>query len=149
MFLIVSDSQTGPGSAEGPLPNGDSAQAVVRCAEQLLEEGDVRGARKVIVEALDAGGSRADLLWTLADVEFADDDFGAGRSQLIAAVDASGRDAAATGRQIRVLYFNGMWREALLGVEGIPASLRDDPLVRAEVGGFYQGCGCYAHAADG
>jgi|SRR5215475_3095158 len=149
MFLVVSDLQTGLGAAEGSLSNSDPAQAVVRRAEELLDEGDVCTARKMIVEALDAGESHADLLWALADVEFADGNLGAGSNGLTAAVDATGRDAAATGRQIRVLYLNDMWREALLAAERISASLRDDPLVRAEVGRFYQGCGCYAHAADG
>jgi hypothetical protein len=144
--LVVSDVPVGVGPAKAMQPlYGNS----VRCAEELLEDGDARAARQVVEEALNAGGSHSDLLWVLADVEFADGDLMAGRSRLDEAADACGRDAAATGRQIRVLYRNGLWREALFAVESIPADLREDPSVRTEVGGFYRGCGCYAHATDG
>jgi hypothetical protein len=96
MFLIVSDLRTGASSPEGSLPHSDSAEAAVRHAEELLADGDVRAARKVIAGALDAGESHPDLLWALADVEFAHGDLVAGSSRLIAAVDASGRDAVDT-----------------------------------------------------
>ena len=142
----MSDVPVGAGPAEAVQPLCGNS---VRCAEELLEDGDARAAREVVEEALNAGGSHADLLWVLADVEFADGDLMAGRSRLGEAADACGRDAAATGRQIRVLYQNGLWREALAAVEDIPADLHGDPSVRAEVGGFYRGCGCYAHATDG
>ena len=148
--MVVSDVRVGAEPAEARQPlSSNSVQAAVRCAEELLEDRDARAARQVIEEALAAGGSHADLLWVLADVDFADGALMAGRSRLEEAANSCGRDAAATGRQIRVLYRHGMWREALLAVENIPAGVREDPLVRAEIGNFYRGCGCYAHATDG
>ena len=126
----------------------DSLSSAVQRAAELLDDGDVREARELITEALDAGGTRAVLLWTLADVEFADDDLVAGQVLLAEAVEESGQDAAAVARRIHVLNRNGLWRDVLLTVEEIPADLRHDPLVRTETGDFYRGCGCPAHASE-
>lgn len=139
--------ESGPAQAE-LLPPTDLTETATQRVEDLLDDGHVRAARKLVAEALDAGGNRKDLLWPLADVEFADHDLEAGRSRLAEAVEANDRDAAAISRQIRVLYRNGLWREALLAVESIPADVRSNPLVRAEAGGFYRGCGCHAHAVN-
>jgi hypothetical protein len=139
--------ENGPAQA-GLLSPADLNATTTQRVEDLLDEGHIRGARKLVAEALDAGGSRKILLWSLADVEFADHDLGAGRSRLAEAVEANGRDPEAVSRQIRDLYRNGLWREALLAVESIPADVLIDPLVRAQAGGFYRGCGCYAHATE-
>lgn len=126
----------------------DSAASAVRRARELLDDGDVCEARELVIGALDAGGTRAVLLWTLADVEFADDDLIAGQALLAEAVDESGQDAAAVARQLHVLSRNGLWRDVLLTAEELPADLRQDPLVRAEAGDFYRICGCPAHASE-
>jgi hypothetical protein len=126
----------------------DSVSSAVRRAGKLLDDGDVREARDLITEALDAGGTRAVLLWTLADVEFADADLVAGQALLAEAVAESGQEAAGVARQIHVLSRNGLWRDVLLAVEEIPEDARRDPLVRAEAGDFYRSCGCPAHAIE-
>ena len=115
----------------------------------LLKIGDVRAAREVIEEALRTPQNRSELLWVLADVEFADGDQQAGARCLTEAVSASGGGAAAISRQIDALSENRLWREALRAVEHVPAQVRDDPLVRTAVGDFYKARGCHAHAADG
>ena len=114
----------------------------------LLDDGDVREARVVVQEALEAGRSRVDLLWTLADIEFRARDLVAARSHLMEAFAASDKRAAAICRRISALRRNRLWRDALLAVEEIPADMRGDALVRAEVGAFYRDCGCYAYATD-
>jgi hypothetical protein len=118
-------------------------------ARELLEDGDVRRAREVIEEAIRLCRTRSDLLWVLADVEFADGDEQAGMRCLAEAVTASGADAAAIGRQIRVLSDNRLWREDLTAIEHIPDQVRDDPAVRTAVGDFYKARGCRGHAVRG
>jgi hypothetical protein len=115
----------------------------------LLETGDISAARQVITDALVASPDTADLLWVLADVEFADGDLQEGIRCLGQAVSASGGDAQATGRQIRTLSENRLWREALRAIEHIPAEIREDPLLRTAVGDFYKARGCQAHAVGG
>jgi hypothetical protein len=126
----------------------DPVASAVRRAGELLDDGDVREARELVTGVLDAGGTRAVLLWTLADVEFADGDLVVGQALLAEAVDESGQHAAAVARQLHVLSRNGLWRDGLLTAEEIPANLRHDPLVRAEAGDFYRSCGCRAHASE-
>lgn len=129
---------------------GSSSETTLKDVEQLLEQGDRRAARELIEKELRADGNRAELLATLADVEFADGNVLAGRKRLTEAAEAaeaSGRKAEITARQIRVLGRNGLWRDGLLAVESISAGVRRDSRVRAEAGGFYRRCGCPAHAA--
>ena len=52
---------------------GSSSETTRKDAEQLLERGEMRAARELIEKKLRADGNRAELLPTLADVEFADD----------------------------------------------------------------------------
>jgi hypothetical protein len=144
----VSDRGAEAGSAAKQSADGDLVRSVEFRAQVLLEDGDARGAREVVQEALKAGQGHADLLWTLADIEFTAGDLVAGRSHLMEAFAASGKDAAVTARLISALRRNGLWRDALLAVEEIPTEMRGDALVRAEAGSFYQDCGCYAHATD-
>ncbi len=118
-------------------------------ARELLEAEDVPAAREVTEEALQASPNRPELLWLLADVEFADGDQQAGMCCLVKAVDASGGDAGAIGRQIQALSEERLWREALIAVEHLPAQVRDDPAVRAAVGDSYNARACHAHAVDG
>ncbi len=127
---------------------GSSSETTRKDAEQLLEQGEMRAARELIEKKLHADGNRAELLSTLADVEFADDNVMAGRKRLAQAAEANGRNAEITARQIRVLGRNGLWRDGLLAVESIPeGEVRRDSQVRAEAGGYYRRCGCPAHAA--
>src|ERR1035438_8385768 len=150
MILVVSDLAGTGGPVGAGQPAGiDLVRSVVRRAGELLEDGEVGEARAVVREALDAGGCRADLLWTLADIEFAGGDLVAGSDCLAEALDASGGEPAAAARLVRGLRCNGLWREALLAVEAFPADMRSDRLVRAEAGAFYRGCGCPAHATAG
>lgn len=136
----------------GPATDRPTDAAMVQSVESrvktLLEEGDVGRAREVVLEAQKAETDPAGLLWTLADIDFAAGELPAGRSRVAEAFAASAKDADATTRRIRALSRNGLWRDALLAVEAIPAELRGDALVCAEAGAFYQHCGCYAHAAD-
>jgi hypothetical protein len=125
----------------------------VHCFEQrareLLDDEDVPAAREVTQEAMRAWPNRPELLWLLADVEFADGDQQTGISCLAKAVDASGGDVEAIGRQIRALSKERLWRETLIAIEGLPAQVRDHPAVRAAVGDFYNARACHAHAVDG
>jgi hypothetical protein len=149
MTLAMGDLAAKTGAPEARQSEAfGSVSSVVRRAEELLDDRDVLEARRLIEEALDAGGSRAILLWALADVDFADTDLVAARARLAEAVDEGGREPAAIARQVRVLRRNGLWRDALLAVEAIPADERRDPLIRAETGDFYRGCGCHAYASD-
>jgi hypothetical protein len=149
LFLDVSDLRRGIGRAEVQPPIDNAASAVVRRVESLMHDGDTRGARELIEEALSTGADDLGLQWALAELELADGQTEAGMCRLDAAVEASGRDAAAVGRQIRILHQEGLWREALHEIESISSELGGDPLVRAEVGSFYRSCGCYAHATQG
>ena len=102
------------------IPGSSSSKTTLKDAEQLLEQGEMRAARELIENKLDADGNSADLLATLADVEFADGNVIAGRNRLADAAKASGRNAKITARQIRVLGRNGLWRDGLREVEKIP-----------------------------
>jgi hypothetical protein len=124
----------------------------VRIAEQrardLLEDEDVPAAREVTEEALRTSPDGPELLWLLADVEFADGDQQAGLCCLAKAANAGGRDAAAISRQIRALSENRLWREMLMTVEHVPAQVDNDPRVRTAVGDFYRTLGCHGHAVS-
>jgi hypothetical protein len=134
--------------AEGGQPDMTDAAQVVRRAEELLAQGEYRTAREIVGEALAVSGRRADLLWVLAEAEFACGDTIAGRHCLAEAVAASSGEPIVAARQIRILRSNGFWRDALSAVQALPGDLREDPLVRAAVGDFYRLCGLPAHAAD-
>jgi hypothetical protein len=121
---------------------------VVRRARELLDDGNRRSARELVCDAMDQAGRCGDLLWILAEVEFADDDVMAGRDCLAEALAASGQEPASVARQIRALRSSGCWREALLAAEAVPAGMRQNPMVRSEVGNFYRSCGCPAQAAE-
>jgi hypothetical protein len=148
IILHVSDLGAEAGSAVEQSADADLIRSVEQSAQALLDDGDVRGARVVVQEALEAGRGHADLLWTLADIEFSAGDLVAGRSHLMEAFVASDKGAAVIARRIRALRRNRLWHDALLAVEEIPVDMRCDATVRAEAGAFYQGCGCHAHAAD-
>jgi hypothetical protein len=148
IILYMSDLGAEAGSAVEQSADADLVRSVELSVRTLLGDGDVRGARVVIQEALEAGPGHADLLWTLADIEFSAGDLVAGRSRLIEAFAASDMGAAVIARRISALRRNRLWRDALLAVEEIPPVMRSDVLVRAEAGAFYQDCGCYAHATD-
>ena len=119
-------------AADGPVDAApvDPVRLIEQRARDLLETGDVPTAREVAEEALRTSPDRPELLWLLADVEFADGDQQSGVCCLAKAVDVSGRDAAAISRQIRTLSENDLWREALMTVEHVPGQVRGDPLVR-------------------
>jgi hypothetical protein len=69
--MAVSDLRTA-GSAAGAGHRAVVDEAwVVRRAEELLAEGDPRYAREIVRDALDTFGRQADLLWIMADAEFA------------------------------------------------------------------------------
>jgi hypothetical protein len=145
----VSDLSTA-GSAAGAGQRAVVDEAwVVRRAGELLAEGDPQYAREIVRNALDTFGRQADLLWTLADAEFASGDLIAGRAYLEEAFTAGPRDPGSVARQIRTLRSAGFWREALSVVQALSGELRGDPLVRAEAGNFSRACQCSAHAVDG
>ena len=134
------------GSAEsGGQPEFTDAAWVVQRAEELLAESDSRTARDIVREALQASGRRADLLWVLADAEFAVGDAVAGRECLAEALAAAAGEPTLVARQIRMLRGNGFWREALSAVQALPEDAREDPRVRAAAGDFSQACQCPAH----
>ncbi|HLY65537.1 MAG TPA: hypothetical protein VKU60_08385, partial [Chloroflexota bacterium] len=114
----------------------------------MLKAEDFPAAREETEKALRACPDRPELLWLLADVEFADGDQEAGVSCLVKAVNASGRDAEAISRSIRALSENKLWREALMTVKDIPAKVYDDALIRTAIGDFYKAIKCYAHAVS-
>lgn len=130
------------GQAAGEIP------WVLKRARELLAEGDPRSVRGVVQDAIAVHGRQADLLWALADAEFADGDLITGRKYLDDAVAAGRGDPTSVARQIRGLRLGGFWREALSIVQGLSPELRADPQVRAEAGDFYRDCECPAHAAD-
>jgi hypothetical protein len=117
-------------------------------ASELLDEGDPGSAREVIQAAIAACGRQPELLWALADAEFAEGDCDSGREHLDEAVAASPGDPSSVARQIRALRLGKFWREALSIVQGLSPQLRADPLIRAEVGDFFRACDCPAHAFD-
>jgi hypothetical protein len=136
----------GSASQAGPSAVADEAW-VIRRVGQLLAEDDLQNARAIVRDALEAFGRRSDLLWLLADAEFAGGDLIAGREYLDEALAAGPRDAASAARQIRTLRGAGFWREALSVIQAVPGKLREDPLVRTEAGDFYRACQCPAYAA--
>jgi uncharacterized protein HemY len=138
-------------AADGPADAApaDTVHLIEQRARKLLEAEDVPAAREVTKQALRTSPNRPELLWLLADVEFADGDQQAGMCCLAKAADASGGDAGAIGRQIQALSEERLWREALVVVEHLPAQVRDDPAVRTAVGDFYNALSCHAHAVDG
>ena len=138
-------------AADGPADAApaDTVHLIEQRARQLLEAEDVPAAREVTEQALRTSPNRPELLWLLADVEFADGDQQAGMCCLAKAADASGGDAGAIGRQIQALSEERLWREALVAVEHLPVQVRDDPAVRTAVGDFYNVLSCHAHAVDG
>jgi hypothetical protein len=75
---------------------GSSIETTLQDVEQLLEQGNMRAARELIENELRADGNHADLLPTLADVEFADGNVMAGRNTLAEAVEASALLSART-----------------------------------------------------
>jgi hypothetical protein len=115
----------------------------------LLASGDIGAARRAITESLAATPGKADLLWVLADVEFADGDLQEGMGCLGQAVTVSDGDSQAASRQIRTLAENRLWRETLGVIEHMPAEIGEDPLLRTAAGDFYRACGCRAHAVGG
>jgi hypothetical protein len=132
------------GSAEAvPLDHASLAEQRV---SDLLRSGDVSRAREVIEDAIGLSRRRSDLLWLLADVEFADGDQRAGMTCLADAVSSSVDESAAIGMRIRKLSENNLWREALKVVEHVPVRLRDDPAFRTAAGNFYKARGCRGHA---
>jgi len=115
------------GAADGP---ADAAPVdPVRLAEQdardLLKAEDVPAAREVTEKALRTWPDKPELLWLLADVEFADGDQRAGVCCLAKAFDASRRDADAISRSIRTLSENQLWHETLMIVEYVQAKAVD------------------------
>ena len=97
----------------------DPARLAEQDARDLLKDKDkdVPAAREVTEEALRTWPDRPELLWLLADVEFADGDQQAGVCCLAKAFDASGRDAKAISRAIRALSEDQLWHETLMTVE--------------------------------
>ena len=118
-------------------------------AKDLLEADEVSAAREVIKEGLRTSPNNPELLWLLADVEFADGDQQAGMCCLAKAVDASGGDAQAISKQIQALAENDLWRETLKAIEHVPVRVHGDPLVRTAVGDAYRELRCYGHAVGG
>jgi hypothetical protein len=89
--IVVSDLKTADsGTGAGRRAVVDEAW-VVRRAGELLAEGDPRYAREIVRDALDTFGRQADLLWTLADAEFANGNLIAGREYLDEALTAGPR----------------------------------------------------------
>ena len=137
-------------AADGPddAAPADPVHLIEQRARELLKAEDVSAAREVTEEALRTSPNRPELLWLLADVEFADDNQQAGMCCLAKAVEASGGDAGAIGRQIEALSENYLWRGALIAIEHLPAQVRDNLVVRTAVGDFYRAVACHAHAID-
>jgi hypothetical protein len=127
----------------------DSPGSAAQAARRLLDDRFVRDAREVVQDALATGERDPELLWVLADAEFADGNLVAGHDVLAEAFEASGKQPADVARQLRVLRRNLLWREVLLAMEKLPAAVAGHALVRAEIGAFYQSCGCHARAAQG
>jgi hypothetical protein len=107
-------------AAGSPGDPPDAASAAEQRAREMLRAGDVGKARQAIQEALGFSPGRPDLLWVLADVEFADGDEQAAARCLTEAVIASGEDAAAIGKKIQALSDNRLLRGALDAVEHVP-----------------------------
>jgi hypothetical protein len=141
------------GTLESPDRAADSLDSAARKLQEhvarLLGAGEVNAARDSLEEAIRSTGRNAQHLWLLADVEFADGDYGAGARALAEAVDAAdaaGGAADAVARQIRQLTEHEQYRLGLEVVEGAPG---DSPQARSAVGAFYAACRCHAHAVYG
>jgi hypothetical protein len=147
MLGVVSVVRADDGPADGA--SIDAVGLTEQRVRSLLEAGDVHTARRVTEEALQTSQDSPELLWLLADVEFADGDQPTGMSCVAKAADASGRDPAAVSRQIRELAKNDLWRETLMTVGQVPAKVRGDPLVRTAIGDFYETLRCHGHAVGG
>jgi hypothetical protein len=102
-----------------------SPARAVQDARDLLAAEDVPAAREVAEKALRTWPDRPELLWLLADVEFADGDQQAGVYRLAKAFDASDRDAEDISRSIRALSENQLWHETLITVEYLQAKAFD------------------------
>lgn len=122
------------------------ADAAKQRAVDLIGVEDFPAAREVVENALAASPNDSDLLWVLAEIEFADGMLLTGVQCLAKAADASGRDASAVSRQIRTLTEKSLFREALKVIDQTPEQLGDDPLVRSEIGDLYYILSCPAHA---
>lgn len=148
-FIVVTQKDS-DGAAVSGSP-ADSVVDAVRRADELIEDGETKAARALIEAAIKKHSQPAcpDLLWVLADVEFADGDPEAALCRLREAVQASGDKAGSAGRQIRTLSRNRLRGEALDVIEGLDDDLRRDPMVRDATGRFFVARGCYAHACDG
>jgi hypothetical protein len=144
----MGDLRAAGGASQAGLSTVVDEAWVIRRVGELLAEGDLGNARAIARDALEAFGRRSDLLWLMADAEFASGDLIAGRGYLDEAFAAGARDAASAARQIRTLHRAGFWREALSVIQSVPGELSEDPLVRIEAGDFYRACQCPAHAAD-
>jgi len=129
----------------------DSVVDTVRRADELIEDGETKAARALIEAAIKKHSQPAcpDLLWALADVEFADGDPKTALCRLREAAQASGDKSGSASRQIRTLSRNRLRREALDVIESLDDDLRRDPLVRDATGEFFLARGCAAHACDG
>jgi ATP/maltotriose-dependent transcriptional regulator MalT len=93
----------------------DLVHDAVRRAEELAQDGEAKAAREVIEAAIEECSPviSPELLWALADIEFADGDLEAGMSRLRDAVEVTGCDATCVNRQIRTLSRNRLRRDAL------------------------------------
>src|SRR5262249_13050565 len=142
---------SGVGAADGPadVVPVDPVRRAEQRARDLLEDEDVAAARQITKDALGSSPDRPELLWLLADVEFADGDQQAAMCHMAAAVSASGSEAASVSRRIRTLAKNRLWRETLMAIEHVPPRVRDDPLVRTAVGDFFNMLNCHGHAVGG
>lgn len=142
---------SGVGAAGGPaeVVPVDPVRGVELHARDLLEAKDVAAARVVTKEALRTSPDSPELLWLLADVEFADGDQQAAMYRLGEAVGASDGDAASLSRQIGALSENRLWREALTIAEHVSSQMSADPLIRTAVGDFFNMLNCHGHAVGG
>lgn len=132
-----------------PTPDPDKTRDAILHAAGLLKEEDIAEARKVIEDALRTTQPSPELLWTMADIDFADGDLQAGMTRLSEAAKLAGQeDAATVSRRIEALSLNRLWQEALAAVEHTQEPLRNDPRVREAAGGFYRARGCHGHAID-
>jgi predicted Zn-dependent protease len=107
IILCMSELGAEAESAVERSADADLVRSVELRARTLLDVGDVREARAVVQEALEASGDHADLLWMLADIEFTAGDVVAGRSCLMEAVAVNGNDAAVIARWIGALRRGG------------------------------------------
>jgi hypothetical protein len=148
-FIVVTQKDS-DGAAVSRSP-ADSVVDAVRRAGELIEDGETKAARALIEAAIKEHSQPAcpDLLWVLADVEFADGDPETALCRLRDAAQASGDKSGSASRQIRTLSDNRLRREALDVIESLDDDLRRDPLVRDATGRFFIARGCVAHAFDG